>query len=1196
MRIARFFSLTILLLFFLGTAFADINNQDLTAIQQSILDKLSNQEQITPEEKAQLLEWNILEPGSPRIPNRDGRGGPDDYGYRWEDSDEEETDLEYNWIEINEIGTAVGLRDDESTRDIDIGFPFPFYNDGYRYGDYEQFRISSNGYITFGNNRSNWDHRNQEFPSRRDPKLVVAPLWIDLNPAREEIIYYWTNEDNDMLVVEWDNVPIFPHGFYYPQGCPDDDIDLGPKKFQLILHANGTIIFQYHDDNPPLNQGVIGIQDRQGRVGLTVASNEEFVHPGLAVRIGFSYGEINGTVTSSEDESPIEGATVTLSNNAVTETDENGVYVFENVWTGDYTISVIAAGFIDITTEEFSNVDTPELTVNIELEPADFGGGDEYDTPGTANNIFTDGILLYIADGESGLRIFDLSDQENIVEIGSADTPGDALSVYVHGNFAYVCDGPEGLVTVNVSDPENPVIVGTYGSPGIAYFVNIAGNLAYLADGETGMQIINIEDPENPVLVGTYNTPGVAIYVTVIENNAYVADMDGGFFIINISDPQNPALIGSFDTEGTVYNFHVSGNYVCMVDGNGGILILDISDPENIVVEETHDTPGAVISIYFLAGFAYVIDDENGFFLVDISDPANSVLVGQYEIEGALWIIAIGDYAYIAVGDGGFVVVDCSNMTGNPIALEITSPSDGSEWSVGNTLEFRWSPSARYGIDSSIISYSTNGGGNWTEIVTLEGDVTQYDWEIPELYSQNFQVRIICNDLRGNHLTSVVQGMTVSAVEGEVDEPLIGGWNMISFPLIPDDPHVDAVISDDLIENAIFAVYQFDYWVGFERVEEVECGPGYWMVVAHDTSFFSMEGEANQDTVVFDLTIAWNMIGCPFPTEIPLSDVLYRFEDQLYTEGEAVEAELIAPMLYGYRQQVGYFESQELAPFYGYWFLVPVEGLQMVIPPPDPMNGPGRDDPDEMSPSETWEFPIITTKDGVSDMITTLGSNFMASDSFDAEYDFLEPLPAPEADVLKSYFVHEDWLPQIGSQFNHDIRGVMDDETQEWALTIEVEEPGEVTITWPAIVSKPLDGYVYILEDPITNQTLNMLEVDSYVINIEDSTRIVNIRVTAPLKAEDVARPVPGRYALMNAYPNPFNSATSIDYNMAAGSDIYIEVYDISGSRLVTLVDSYLPAGQHQVVWDAKETPGGIYFIRMSTPDFTTTRKVVLMK
>ncbi|MBT7617435.1 MAG: T9SS type A sorting domain-containing protein [Calditrichaeota bacterium] len=1195
MKIFKLFLLVTLLFLIAGNSDTIAAEQVLTANQQSILDKLANQEEITPEEKALLLEWNILEPSTPRTPGRDGHGGPDEYGYRWEDSDEEGTDLEYNWIEINEIGTAVALRDDETTGRIDIGFPFPFYNDGYRYGDYETFRICSNGYISFTSNRREWDHRNQEFPSGQYPKCAIVPLWIDLDPGREENIYYWTNEDNDMLVVEWDNVPLLDWDFYHPNGCGDGE-EIGPKKFQLILHADGTIIFQYHEENCPTDQGVVGIQDRRGEMGLTVASNEEYLHAGLAVRIGFNFGEINGTISSSVDDSPIEGATVTLSNNAVTETDENGEYLFENVWTGDYTISVVAAGFIDLTTDEFSTVDTPEMTVNIGLARADFVGGEEYDTPGTANNIYINGTLLFVADGESGLRIFDISDQENIVELGSVDTDGEALSVYVIGDFAYVCDGPGGLVIINISDPENPSMAASYDSPGIAYYVYVIGDHAYIADGESGLLIINISDLENLQLIGTYNTPGVAIYVTVIEDYVYLADMNGGFFVINISDPQNPALAGTIDTEGTVYNFHIIGNYVFMVDGDGGVLIIDISDPGDMRIAGTYDTPGSVISIYFLAGFAYIIDDENGFYLLDISDPEDIIQIGHYEIEGALWIRVVGDYAFIAVGGGGFVLIDCSNMTGDPITMEITSPSSGATWDVGDIMEFRWSPSARYGIDNFIISYSTNGGGNWTEIVTLEGDVTEYDWEIPELYSQNFRVRIRCNDLRGNRINRAVRNMTISAVEGEIDEPLIGGWNMVSFPLNADDPDVNAVIGDDLIENAIFAVYSFGYWVGFERVQEIECGPGYWMVVAHDTSFFSMEGEANLDTVEIDLTIAWNMIGCPFPTEVSLSDVLYRFEDQLYTEDEAVEAELITPMLYGYRQQRGYFESQKLSPFYGYWFLVPVRGLQMVIPPPDPMNGPDRDAPDAVGNSTSWELPIIATKDGVSDLITTLGSNIMAADSFDAEFDFLEPLPGPEGDVLKSYFVHRDWLPEVGNQFNRDIRGVMDDETQEWELTVEVEEPGEVTLTWPAISFKPLEGYVYILEDPVADQTVNMLDADNYIINIEDSTRNIIIRVTAPLKADNQLLPAPENYELLNAYPNPFNAITSIGYNMSLGSKVAIDVYDMAGSRLANLVDGYQPGGYHQVTWDANNTPGGIYFVRMSAPGFTATQKVVLMK
>ena len=58
-------------------------------------------------------------------------GGPDNFGYRWVDSDEPGTDLEFDWIEINQIGQSLTLRDDEVEGPINMGFNFDFYGNTY---------------------------------------------------------------------------------------------------------------------------------------------------------------------------------------------------------------------------------------------------------------------------------------------------------------------------------------------------------------------------------------------------------------------------------------------------------------------------------------------------------------------------------------------------------------------------------------------------------------------------------------------------------------------------------------------------------------------------------------------------------------------------------------------------------------------------------------------------------------------------------------------------------------------------------------------------------------------------------------------------------------------------------------------------------------------------------------------------------
>jgi hypothetical protein len=63
----------------------------------------------------------------------------------------------------------------------------------------------------------------------------------------------------------------------------------------------------------------------------------------------------------------------------------------------------------------------------------------------------------------------------------------------VSGKYAYVADGDEGLQIIDLTDKKNPTILKTYNTPGYAFDVFVYEGSAYVADGEKGLQIINIE-------------------------------------------------------------------------------------------------------------------------------------------------------------------------------------------------------------------------------------------------------------------------------------------------------------------------------------------------------------------------------------------------------------------------------------------------------------------------------------------------------------------------------------------------------------------------------------------------------------------------------------------------------------------------------------------------------------------------------
>ncbi len=94
----------------------------------------------------------------------------------------------------------------------------------------------------------------------------------------------------------------------------------------------------------------------------------------------------------------------------------------------------------------------------------------------------------------------------------------------------------------------------------------------------------------------------------------------------------------------------------------------------------------------------------------------------------------------------------------------------------------------------------------------------------------------------------------------------------------------------------------------------------------------------------------------------------------------------------------------------------------------------------------------------------------------------------------------------------------------------------------------------------------------------------------------DIEKPLPVSYLLHGAFPNPFNPATKISYELPRESHVTISVYDTAGRRVKTIVDGVQSAGTHEVMFRADRLSSGVYFYEMRTGDFQEIRKMMLVK
>lgn len=139
---------------------------------------------------------------------------------------------------------------------------------------------------------------------------------------------------------------------------------------------------------------------------------------------------------------------------------------------------------------------------------------------------------------------------------------------------------------------------------------------------------------------------------------------------------------------------------------------------------------------------------------------------------------------------------------------------------------------------------------------------------------------------------------------------------------------------------------------------------------------------------------------------------------------------------------------------------------------------------------------------------------------------------------------------------------------------------------------------VYLLEGKVWTPVPTYLDSDQRrVVAFVDQLGLYQLRY-AKVQDQSLA---PTTYALRNNYPNPFNNATTIRYEISSPGWVKIDIYNTLGQRVRTLVNEHVPTGRYIVDWDGtnerdQSVSSGIYFYTLKVNDFTETKKMLFLK
>ena len=147
--------------------------------------------------------------------------------------------------------------------------------------------------------------------------------------------------------------------------------------------------------------------------------------------------------------------------------------------------------------------------------------------------------------------------------------------------------------------------------------------------------------------------------------------------------------------------------------------------------------------------------------------------------------------------------------------------------------------------------------------------------------------------------------------------------------------------------------------------------------------------------------------------------------------------------------------------------------------------------------------------------------------------------------------------------------------------------PGEMTLNFAEVATIPI--YYTPQEEGLDEA---QLIIEANVEDIPEIDLVGSGELDAP--AEDVRIPV--RFELGQAYPNPFNNITNIWFSLDFEAMAHLALYDISGRKVMNLVDSKFSAGKHSVALNGNPLAAGVYLLRLDSAGRTATQKVVLIK
>ena len=312
-------------------------------------------------------------------------------------------------------------------------------------------------------------------------------------------------------------------------------------------------------------------------------------------------------------------------------------------------------------------------------------------------DVAVNGDTLYAAAGNTGVQVFRLQ-QAAVVPVSHTDTPGVATGVAYGSGHIFVADGKSGLRVYDAAQPEALSMVANISPAKKIVALDLGGDYAYAVDEETGLSAYDASSPGSTVEVAVLEDESFT-NVFVDGDKAYVSSTHDGVVVVSLSDPGFPETLGSLSQTNFCSDVHV----------------VDVTDPRAPRLLGTLEDVGNGDSIRVVDGYAYVTTNMQGMRVVDVRDPTSMSLLGglhgvrngrRMQLDGGRMFVAWQGY----YGSGGLHVYDMSHPALPSLHAESPpAPDHGRRVEVRGRLAY-------VGTSQGVTTYDLASSGQPSEI------------------------------------------------------------------------------------------------------------------------------------------------------------------------------------------------------------------------------------------------------------------------------------------------------------------------------------------------------------------------------------------------------------------------------------------------------------------------------------------------